>query len=58
MDYLSGTMPKSKETKRHEVHLMPDVIAELQKLADAANRSLKNYMETVLKEHVKEQKKS
>lgn len=50
-------MPKSNKTKRHEVHLLPEIIDALQKLADASNRSLKNYMETILIEHVKEQKK-
>ena len=42
------TMPKAKDTKRIEVHLLPEVVAELQKQADKANRSLKNYCETLL----------
>lgn len=50
-------MPKSPDTKRVEAHLLPDVILSLKKLADAQNRSLKNYIETILINHVKEQKK-
>jgi hypothetical protein len=50
-------MPKSDKTKRAEVHLLPEVFVQLKKLADKENRSLKNYMETVLINHVKEQKK-
>lgn len=50
-------MPKSKDTKRIEAHLMPGVIDALKKLADKQNRSLKNYIETVLIKHVEEQKK-
>jgi mRNA-degrading endonuclease RelE of RelBE toxin-antitoxin system len=57
MTYLSDTMPKSDKTKRAEVHLLPEVFEQLKKLADKENRSLKNYMETVLIDHVKEQKK-
>lgn len=50
-------MPKSNETKRVEAHLMPDIVEDLKALADKANRSLKNYIETILIQHVKEQKK-
>lgn len=50
-------MPKSDKTKRVEAHLLPEVVDALQKLAKDANRSLKNYIETLLIEHVKEQKK-
>ena len=57
MAYISGSMPKSPETKRAEVHLLPEVFDQLKKLADKENRSLKNYMETILIKHVKEQKK-
>ncbi len=56
MDYLSGTVPKSDKTKRVEVHLMPSVVKGLQRLADKENRSLKNYIETVLIQHVQEAK--
>lgn len=47
MDYLSK-MPKGKDTKRIEIHLLPDVVKKLQKLADKENRSLKNFCETKL----------
>lgn len=57
MNYISGSMPKAPETKRVEAHLMPDIIEALRKLADKENRSLKNYIETVLINHIKEQKK-
>jgi hypothetical protein len=57
MDYLDGLMPKSPITKRVEAHLLPEVIDELRKLADKENRSLKNYIETLLVNHIKEQKK-
>jgi hypothetical protein len=57
MEYISGSMPKSDKTKRAEVHLLPDIFEQLKQLADKQNRSLKNYMETVLINHVKEQKK-
>lgn len=51
MTYLSN-VPKSPETKRIEVHLLPEIVEKLKALADKENRSLKNYMETVLIEHV------
>jgi mRNA-degrading endonuclease RelE of RelBE toxin-antitoxin system len=57
MEYISGSMPKSDKTKRAEVHLLPEIFEQLKKLADKQNRSLKNYMETVLINHVKDQKK-
>jgi hypothetical protein len=56
MTYISD-VPKSDKTKRAEVHLLPDIVKQLKVLADKENRSLKNYMETVLINHVKEQKK-
>lgn len=56
MEYLSGTMPKSEKTKRIEAHLLPETVEALQALADKDNRSLKNYIETVLINHVKELK--
>lgn len=46
-------MPKKPETKRIEVHLMPDVAEGLITLAKLANRSLKNYIENMLIEHEK-----
>lgn len=48
MNYISSSMPKSPATKRIEVHLMPEVIEAIKKLADKENRSLKNYIETIL----------
>lgn len=53
MDYISGTMPKGPDTIRKEVHLMPDVIKELQEIADRERRSLKNLMEKVLEDFAK-----
>ena len=49
-------MPKSNKTKRIESHLMPEVINELKALAGKVNRSLKNYIETVLIDHVMDHK--
>jgi hypothetical protein len=57
MSYLRGAMPKSPTTKRIEVHLLPDVIEALKKLADKENRSLKNYLETLIHKHLEQQKK-
>lgn len=51
-------MPKSNKTKRIESHLMPEVINELKALAGKVNRSLKNYIETVLIDHVMDFTKS
>lgn len=58
MNYISGTMPKGPDTIRKEVHLMPDVIKELQVIADKEKRSLKNLMEKVLEDFVEENKKT
>lgn len=55
--YIRRNMPKSPETKRHEVHLHPDVIKDLMEIATRENRSLKNLMETVLIAYAKENKK-
>jgi predicted transcriptional regulator len=49
-------MPKGPDTIRKEVHLMPDVIKGLQDLADKEKRSLKNLMEKVLEDYLKERK--
>ncbi len=57
MSYISATMPKSPETKRIEVHLMPSIVKELQRLAELENRSLKNYIETLLQKHLEDQNK-
>lgn len=56
MAYISA-MPKSPNTIRKEVHLMPDVIKELQAIADKERRSLKNLLEKVLIDFVNEAKK-
>jgi len=53
MDYLSATMPKGPDTIRKEVHLLPDVIKDLQDIADKEKRSLKNLMEKVLEDYAK-----
>ena len=50
-------MPKSSTTKRLEVHLLPEVLQKLRVLADQENRSLKNYIETLLKQKAEEKKK-
>ncbi len=51
-------MPKPDDRIRKEIKLPPKDIEALQKLADKQNRSLKNYIETVLLNHIKEQKKA
>jgi hypothetical protein len=56
MSTLVAEMPKSDKTKRIEAHLLPEIVEQLQKLAKSANRSLKNYIETLLIEHVKDKK--
>jgi hypothetical protein len=50
-------MPKGPETIRKEVHLMPDDIKELQKIADKERRSLKNLMEKILLDFLASYKK-
>lgn len=40
------------EKTRKDIDLRPDTIRELQKLADADKRKLKNYMEKVLEDHI------
>jgi hypothetical protein len=57
MTYISGSMPKSPDTKRIEVHLLPAVVKVLQEFADKENRSLKNYIETQLQKIATEKKK-
>ena len=57
MAYISGKMPKSDKTKRVEIHLLPEIIEDLKKLSVAANRSLKNYIETILIDQVNNSKK-
>jgi hypothetical protein len=49
-------MPKGPDTIRKEVHLLPDVIKDLQAIADKEKRSLKNLMEKVLEDYAKENK--
>lgn len=56
MNYISGTMPKGPDTIRKEVHLLPDVIKDLQDIADKEKRSLKNLMEKVLEDYAKANK--
>lgn len=57
MEYISQ-MPKSPKTIRKEVHLMPAVVKELEALAKKENRSLKNYMENIILNHVDSKKQS
>jgi hypothetical protein len=40
--------PKGQDTIRKEVHLSPEVVSKLEKIAKKENRSLKNLMEFVL----------
>lgn len=56
MEYLSATMPKGPDTIRKEVHLLPEVIKDLQEIADKEKRSLKNLMEKVLEDYAKANK--
>ncbi len=58
MGILEAPMPKSDKTKRIEAHLLPEIVEALKTLADKSNRSLKNYVENLLIEHVKEKKKN
>lgn len=48
MGILEATMPKSKETKRVEAHLMPDVYAEIEALAKARQWSVKKMTENII----------
>lgn len=52
--------PKKDIAERYRIEIaMPsEILIELACLSDKENRSLKNYIETILIEHVKEQKKS
>lgn len=57
MTYISAPVAKDPQKKRIEVHVMPELKEALLKLAKADNRSLLNYIETLLEKHVKEQGK-
>src|ERR1044072_2504822 len=48
-------MGQNPDTARVEIHPLKEVKEALVKLAKADNRSLKNYIETLLEKHVKEQ---
>lgn len=50
-------MPKSPDKKRYEVHLLPEAGKEFEKLSTDEGRSIKNYMERVLLNHLEEKKK-
>lgn len=50
-------MAKDPAKKRVEIHLMPKIKEALVKLAKEDNRSLLNYIETLLEKHVKEKEK-
>jgi hypothetical protein len=56
MTYISA-MPPSKEKKRFEVHLLPDAVKAFEKLAKDDKRSIKNYMEKILLDHLEQKKK-
>jgi mRNA-degrading endonuclease RelE of RelBE toxin-antitoxin system len=58
MSTLAAEMPKKAETKRIEVHLMPEVVEGLKKLADKERRSLKNLCEYVLERYLQDNKKT
>lgn len=49
-------MPPSKEKKRHEVHFTQAELKEFAKMAESEGRSLKNWMETRLRELLKKKK--
>lgn len=57
MAYISAEMPKSPDKKRFEVHLLPDVIKELERISKKENRSLKNLLETIIKNYLEQNKK-
>lgn len=50
-------MPPSKDKKRFEVHLLADAVKAFEKLAKEDNRSIKNYMEKILLDHLEQKKK-
>lgn len=50
-------MAKDPGKKRIEIHVTPDVKEALLKLAKADNRSLLNYIETLLTKHIEGQEK-
>jgi hypothetical protein len=56
MPYLSG-MPKDPDKKRYEVHFLPDKSKEIEKAAKDANRSVKNYLETIILDFIEGLKK-
>jgi hypothetical protein len=51
-------MPKSENKERVEAHLHKDKMMILRMLAAKSNRSLKNYVETLLLKHIEESEKS
>lgn len=56
MAYFRWAMPKRADTKRVEIHLLPKVKEELQRIADSEKRSLKNLIEIVLENYLKDNK--
>ena len=54
MTYISAPVAKDPAKKRIEVHVMPELKEALVKLAKADKRSLLNYIEFTLEQHVKE----
>ena len=49
---MEGYVIRKKKVTRKDVDLTPQIIKELQKLADQDKRKLKPYMEKVLEDHV------
>jgi predicted HicB family RNase H-like nuclease len=56
MSNLAVSMAKDPKKKRIEVHVMPELKEALVKMAKADNRSLLNYIETLLEKHVAKNK--
>jgi predicted transcriptional regulator len=49
---IAGTTAMSNRTSPFSMRLPPDMKAKLQKMADRDRRSLTNYIEVVLQQHI------
>lgn len=58
MSYIASQMPKDPNKKRIEAHLLPDDYKRFEELAKKENRSLKNYLETIVLKHLHDKKRS
>lgn len=58
MSTLVADMPKSKETKRVEAHLMPDKYTELESFAKERQWSVKKMTENIILWYLESMKKS